>query len=250
MQLRLANGIPERDKQGQPLSTREAMIADAEHSLVLVEQQQPGMATAAEFAGFAQMLRGRFADAAASYARARQCSDCQDEQRDVLAFNQARMLAQAGQPQQALAVFQQHAQALDARYGHQRRIEEANLCVVLGKRNDAEQRLDQIVADTAAAPFMVLQAGIGYLSAGNDAKAESALQRAAADEPIADYHLARLKLQQGHTDNSLQLLERAAAARPAEVRQLLGNEPAAWSAVAALERFQNLQGPRSATPVR
>lgn len=241
MQLRLAYAIPANDKQGKAVSSRENMILDAERNLRLVDEQQPGMAVTAEFRGFAQMLRGDFVAAAASYERARSCSDCQDEQRDVLAFNQARMLAKGGRPEQALAVFGQNAVALDARYGHQRRIEEANLCAQLGRTADATQRLDLVVADPQTSPFLLLQAGLGYLTAGDRAKAKTALQRAAKAEPIADYHLGRLESEQGLAEEALGLLERAAAARPAEVRQLLAKEAAAWSVVAATERFRNLQ---------
>jgi tetratricopeptide (TPR) repeat protein len=160
------------------------------------------------------------------------------------------MLAQGGQSRAALAVFERHAKALDARFGHQRRIEEADLYCQLGARDQAELRLDHVAGAADVTPFLLLQAGLGYRTAGNHAKAASALQRAASAEPIADYHLALLKLQQGDTDTCLQLLERAAAARPAEVRQLLVHESAAWSAVAATERFHNVLGPRAATPVR
>ncbi len=250
VQLRLAYAIPANDKQGKALSSRGDMIADAERNLQLVDKQQPGMAMTAEFRGFAQMLRGDFVAAAASYERARGCSDCQDEQRDVLAFNQARMLAQGGRPEQALAVFAQHAVALDARYGHQRRIEEANLCVQLGRAAAATQRLDLVVADPQTSPFLLLQAGLGYMTAGDRAKAETALQRAAMVEPIADYHLGRLKSEQGLAEDALVLLERAAAARPAEVRQLLAKEAAAWSVVAATERFRSVQTPSLAAPGR
>ena len=211
---------------------------------------EPGLASAAEFRGFAHMLRGDFAAAAASYGRASECADCEAEQRDILHFNQARMLGEAGQQREALAVFAQHAKALDARFGHQRRIEEAELCCQLGEQQQAEQRLDYVVGSDDATPFLLLQAGMAYVTAGNHAKAETVLQRAAVKEPIADYYLGRLKLQQGDTDTSVQLLERAAAARPAEVKQLLASESAAWSAVAASERFQNLQGTHPATPVR
>lgn len=250
VQLRLAYGMPANDKQGTALTAREAMIVDAERNLSIVERTQPGLASVNEFRGFAQMLRGDYAAAAASYGRASACDDCDAEQRDILHFNQARMLAQAGQLREALAVFGRHASALDARFGHQRRLEEADLCAKLGEREQAAQRLDQVVADAEVTPFMLLQAGIGYGNAGFHDKAESALQRAAAGEPIATYHLARLKLQQGDVDSSLQLLERAAVARPAEVRQLLGNESTAWSAVATTERFRNVLGPGAATPVR
>lgn len=250
VQLRLANGMPARDKQGRPLTARDDMIATAEHHLAAVERIQPGMAVTAEFLGFACMLRGRYVDAAAMYEKAQHCTDVQAEQRDVLAFNQARMLGKGGQRQQALDVFARNAVALDRRFGHQRSLEEAALLRELGKRVDAEQRLDAVVRDAAAAPMAWLQAGVEYLELGHFTKAEAALQRAEATVPIADYHLARLKLRLGDADTCLALLERAATAQPAEVRRRLQDEANAWSAVAGDARFQQLLMPRAATPGR
>lgn len=250
VQLRLAHGMPPRDKQGNPLESRDAMITTAEAQLATVERLEPGLAVTAEFQGFAQMLRGRFADAAASYARARSCTDCQDEQRDVLAFNEARMLAKAGKLDAALAVFAQNAVPLDSRFGHQRALEEAGILRQLGRPDEAAGRLDTVRLDAAAAPMASWQAGVEYLALGRLDDAEALLQRVVGDVPIADYHLALLKLQRGDVDSSLDLLGRAAKAQPAEVRRRLLDEAAAWSAVAAEARFLEISRSGPATPVR
>lgn len=250
VQLRLAHGMPAVDKQGRPLDAREAMIATAETHLVTVERLQPGMAVTAEFRGFAHMLRGQFSEAAASYARARHCGDCQGEQRDVLAFNEARMLAKSGELEAALAVFAQNAVELDARFGHQRVLEEATILRQLGRAEDAITRLDSVRQDTAASPMASLQAGVEYLALGQLEAAEAVLSSIAVDVPIADYHIAQLKLQRGDVDSCLDLLERAAKAQPAEVRRRLLNEVAAWSAVAADARFQQICGSGPAAPGR
>ncbi|MFY9343884.1 MAG: hypothetical protein WAT39_15445 [Planctomycetota bacterium] len=250
VQLRFAHGIPALDQHGKPLPAREEMIATAEANLATVERLEPGQACTAEFLGFAHMLRGRFAEAAAAYARAQTCRDCGDEQREVLAFNQARMLAKAGQPEQALAVFAASAPALDARFGHQRSLEEATILRGLGRLAEAEQRLEAVAADERAAPMAWLQAGIGLLELGRSGPAAGVLERAAIKVPIADYHLALLKLRQGEVDSCLGLLERAARAQPAEVRRRLLAEADVWSAVAADARFQELTRLRTATPVR
>jgi len=160
------------------------------------------------------------------------------------------MLAKGGQRQQALAVFQTHAKDLDTRYGHQRALEEASILRELGRRPEAVQRLDAVLRDEAAMPMASLQAGVEYLALGLEDHAEQALQRAVADVPIADYHLARLKLQRGEVDTCMQLLARANAARPAEVRQRLSEDAAAWSTVSADARFQQLVGSQSAAPMR
>lgn len=250
VQLRLAHAIPAQDAQGKVLETRLVMIADAEANLAIVERIEPGKAVTAEFLGFAHMLRGRFDEAAACYAKARACGDCGDEQRDILLFNQARMLAKAGRREQALQVFASGAQALDGRFGHQRSLEEATILRELGRRPDAEQRLDQVARDAAAAPMASLQAGLEYEKLGHEDKAQAAFERAAKAVPIADYHLASLKLRQGEVDTCMQLLERVAKVLPAEVRRRIQDEPDAWQAVAKTPRFQELSVVQSATPSR
>ncbi len=250
VQLRLVHGLPPVDQQGRPLDAREQMLTAAEACLANVERIQPGMAVAAEFEGFAHMLRGRPAQAAAAYARARACADCGDEQRDVLAFNQARMLAEAGQGDAALAVFAANGTALDARFGYQRSLEEAAILRKLGRPHAARERLARLVADGDAPPMASLQAGVELQALGDHDGANALLLRAAPQVPIADYHLALLKLQQGDVDSSLVLLGRAAKALPAEVRRRLRDEAAAWSAVAADARFREISRAEAATPVR
>jgi hypothetical protein len=82
------------------------------------------------------------------------------------------------------------------------------------------------------------------------AAAAAAYGRAAASVPIADYHLARLKLAQGEVDSCLQLLGRALAAVPAEVRRLVREDPRAWQELADDARFRQLVEPPKATPGR
>lgn len=250
VQLRLAYGMPARDKQGHELDARTKLIDEAEQYLAAAERQRPGMAVTAEFQGFAAMLRGRYLDAAAGYRRARACADCGDEQRDVLLFNEARMLAQGGSRDAAAALFEQHAAALDARFGYQRSIEQAAVLRELGRRVEAERLLDSVMRDASAPPMSSLQAGQEFERLGHPAKAELLFARAATAIPIADYHLAQLKSRQGEVDTALQLLERAAAAAPAEVRRRLREEPEAWQALAKSARFRELCSTPSATPGR
>lgn len=252
VQLRLAYGIPAHAADGRKidLSSRGEMIQQAEAYLADVERMQPGMAVTAEFQGFAAMLRGRYQDAAASYRRARGCADVTGEQRDILAFNEARMLAKAGSREQAVALFEQQASAFDARFGHQRALEQAAVLREMGRRVDAEQLLDDVARDAAAAPMASLQAGEEYLQLGHASKAEAMFRRAAGAVPFADYCLAKLKLQQGDTDTCLQLLEGVAKVQPAEVRRRLREDADAWQAVAKETRFQELCATPPATPGR
>ena len=249
-QLRMAHAIPPVDQQGKPLDQRDVMIDSAIEQLAKVERIEPGMAVTAEFRGFAHMLRGNFGAAAACYQDARSRKDCQAEQRDVLTFNQARMLMQAGKAEQALQVFADHQDALDARYGHQRRLEEATILRSLGRTTEAVARLDIVMKDEHAMPMARLQAGREYSELGLYAQAEDALRSIQNEIAITDYYLAQLKLRQGQSDICIELLERAAKARPAEVRQMLRAEADAWSAVAQDARFQQLSELQPASPGR
>lgn len=250
VQLRLAYAMPANDLQGKAFTSRIELIASAESFLASVERREPGLACTAEFRGFASMMKGDFQAAAEAYSKAQRCADCQDEQRDVLAFNEARMQALAGNGVAALATFSRHAALLDRRFGHQRAIEEAGILRVLHRDTEAEQRLSVVVEDGAAEPMAWLQAGREFERLGCSERAEAAYQRAAKSVPVADFHLARLKLQQGAVDTSLELLGRAEAAVPAEVRRLVREEPDAWRALAEDARFKQLMAPRTATPGR
>ena len=250
VQLKMAHAIPAADRQGNALSEREKLIVDAEANLARVERQQPGMACTVEFQGFAMMLRGRYAEAAETYHRAQSCSDCQPEQRDVLAFNEARMLARAGFRERALEVFRAHKKALDDRYAHQRSIEDAAILRELGRRVEAEHLLDSMLRGASDSPTAWLQAGLEFEQLGISDKAERAFEKAGPAVPIADYHRARLKLQRGEIDTCLELLGRAAKASPAEVRLRIRQEAGAWSAIAKDARFRELSGPQTATPGR
>lgn len=250
VQLRTAYAIPEFDKQGKRLDSRDALIDSAVEQLEAVDRLEPGMACTAEFRGFAHMLRGRYADAARCYGEARRCGDVGDEQRDVLTFNQARMLVEAGRYQAAIDVFGGAAAALDARYGHQRRLEEAAILRRMGRVEDAAERLRTVTDDDDADAMASLQAGREYARLGLVDAAEAALQRSRDELPIADYYLAQLKLQSGQTDSSIELLVRVHEARPAEVRRLLREEADAWSAVAEDVRVKELSESMPASPGR
>jgi len=249
-QLRMAYAIPSVDQQGKRLDKRDDLIVSAIEQLANVERIEPGMAVTAEFRGFAHRLQGEFVAAAACYQDARTRKDCGDEQRDILTFNQARMLMHAGKGEQALQVFAANKDALDARYGHQRRLEEATILRGLGRTTEAIARLDVVKNDTAATSMARLQSGREYSELGLFDCAESAFKSAQSEIVITDYYLAQLKLRQGQTDTCIELLERVAKARPTEVRRMLRQEAEAWSAVAQDTRFRELSELQPASPGR
>jgi tetratricopeptide (TPR) repeat protein len=250
VQLRMAYAIPEVDKAGIPLDSRQTMILAAEEHLKTVERLQPGMACTAEFRGFARMLQGDYQGAAAFYASARQARDCSADQFDVVTFNQARMLAKAGRGEEALQVFANHAAALDARFGQQRLIEEAQILVQLGRPDHARQQLAALLARNDLEPMAGLQAAQILEQVGSLADAERAYAQQQQDIPAAGFGLARLKLRAGEVDTALALLERAVAAAPAEVARLVQQDVATWVPVQTDPRFQRIVEGRSATPGR
>ncbi len=249
-QLRMAHAIPPVDLQGKRLDKRDEMIVHAIEQLGKVERIEPGLACTAEFRGFAHMLQGEFSEAAACYQDASMRNDCGDEQRDILAFNQARMLIQAGDAERALEVFATNKLTLDARYGHQRRLEEATILRELGRTEEAFARLKVVSSDADASSMARLQAGREYVELGDFPAAEEALRGAQNEIPIADYYLAQLKLRQGQADICIELLERVSKSRPTEVRRMLREEAEAWSAVSQDARFQELSKVLPASPGR
>jgi hypothetical protein len=93
VQLRLAYAMPAQEKDGKPFGSRADLIAAAVDNLVRAERMGAAPACTAEMRGFAASLQGDFSGAADWYARAQASADVEPEQKDVLAFNQARMRA-------------------------------------------------------------------------------------------------------------------------------------------------------------
>lgn len=250
VQLQAAYMTPAVDRDGAELSARAELVAAAVAHLNSVERRCPGMAATAELRGFAHMVCGEHRAAAARYAAARGCEDCGEEQRDVVTFNEARMLVAASEPELALQVLARYRVALDARYGHARRLTEAAILMDLGRREEAVTRWQAVTADATASPMARLEAATGYLDMGLDEAAATALESVGEALPIADYCRARLKLRRGDVDSSFALLRRAHAARPTEVRRRLREDVDAWSTVSDDERLLRLQATPPASPGR
>ncbi|MEC7583069.1 MAG: tetratricopeptide repeat protein [Planctomycetota bacterium] len=248
MQLRLAHGMPATDKQGQPLPARSMLLDKAEAQLALAHDQAPESPVVAEFQGFLQQLRGDWRGAAGSYRRARTLPGCAADQHDTLVFNEARALAMAGDPEAALAVFTHSRESLQEQFVLQRDLEEAGLLGQLGRDVEAMQRLQRVAAGDT--PMAWVQAAHCYEEMGRVDEAVALLDRAVGVVPVAQYHLARLKLLQGDVDTSLQLLQSAGEAMPAVVQRLLEADRDVWQEVVDDRRFQQLTTPATAAPGR
>lgn len=255
--LRLANSIPAVDKDGAPVAAHEQLLVAAERDIALARTQRTDSAVLAEFEGFACSLRGKHEDAAAHYRRARSLPDCEKSQRDVLTFNEARMLRRAGKNEAALEVLDAAQSALEGGYAAQCLVERAELLLDLSRSGTGDQtgrraRSIALLAEALASdqPVAWAQAGQVYQSLGLEAEAEAAWSKASPTVPIADGFRARLKLKAGDVDTALQLFERAAKAAPAEMRRLVREDPAAWQAIAKDARFVQLVESKAAAPVR
>jgi tetratricopeptide (TPR) repeat protein len=255
--LRLANSIPATDSDGKPVPAREQMLAAAERDITIALRCDQVSAVLAEFEGFAKSLRGDYVDAAACYRRAQSMPDCSDEQRAVLAFNEARMLRRTGKLQDAMSVLEAAQPRMTAGYAEQCMLERAEIAASMSRNENAEnansrsRALELLTAVMRSdRPVAWLQAGDVYASLGANAEADAAWARASSAVPIADGRRARLKLAEGDADTALQLFERAAIAAPAEMRRLVREDPAAWQAIAEDARYRQLVDSSAAAPVR
>jgi hypothetical protein len=92
IQLRLAAGMPERDKQGQPLEARATLLADARARLASTLRELPQEAQVWEYRGFLAWLERDYVAAARDYATARGFAT-DAVLRENLLQNEARMLS-------------------------------------------------------------------------------------------------------------------------------------------------------------
>lgn len=248
-QLRLAYGIPAEDKAGQPLSARQQLLDTAGQMLAEAEALAPRMAALREYRGFLLRLRGDCRGAAACYAEARELDGVDAELHDTLVFNEARMLDAANEPKAALAVFERHGGSLQAKYAAQCNLESAALLHQLERDAEAKELLLAVLQRKGEPPMAWIRAGEQLEQIGEADAADGAYARAADRAGGANYFRARLKLRQGDVDRCLQLLTRAAATAPAEVRRWIADDQLAWQELEADPRYQQLFA-REAVPAQ
>lgn len=246
-QLRLAHGMPAVDQQGVRLSARDEMLAEAGRRIDQARAQAPDLAAIEEYRGFLHMLRDEPRQAAACYQKARGMQGCDADMRDTLTFNEARMLQKAGDSAAALAVFTASGDSIQAKWRSHRELECAGLLAELGRTDEAEARLLPLIAAAADDPMAAVRAGELLLRMGRTTQAERAFAAAGTVSALGTYRLAVLKLSQGQTDRSLELLARAEAASPGQVRKLVQQDQKTWQALAADARVKQLLEPGELT---
>lgn len=243
VQLRMASVMPERDQQGAKLATREKLLADAEVMLGQARAQEPGLARIEELQGFLHGLRGRPIEAAACYRRARGLSECDTDMRDTLVFNEARMLARGGDGESALKVFAEHGDLLQEKWRAERELECAAILAGLGRRQDAEARLQPLLERVAEQPLPAARAGQLLEDWGRTEAAERVYTRAAEVSWFGTYRLALLKRRADQADRSLELLERAASSAPDQVRRLVREDWRHWQGLGDDARIRRITEP-------
>ena len=248
-QLRVAYGMPAVDKDGRPFASREQLIESAAQQLVVAERQVPNSPVLGELQGFLLSLRNKPRGAAAAYRRARALPGCEPDQRDTLVFNEARMLAQAGDQKEAISVLAVHRAEVQAKYADQLILEQVSLLRQVGDPVAAVAQLDALMA-ASSDPMAWVEAGSHYAALGRAAAADAAFARAAGAVPMADYYRAKLKLAAGEVDTCLGLLENAVKANPNEAKRLLQVDADAWQVLAGNARYQQATATGSAAPGR
>lgn len=242
-QLGLAFNIPAKDKDGNELTARTQMMATAEQMLGEAEQLEPERASLREFRGFLHHLRGEYKDAAQCYAEARGMQGVDAEMRDTLVFNQARMLDAAGEPKAALTVFEEHRDGLQAQLSVQCDLERAALLHQLERDAEAIALLKGVLEHRGEPPMAWVRAGEQLEELGETEAADQAFAQAGERAEGTNYFRARLKLRQGEVDRSLQLLTRAVATAPAQVRRWVKEDQSTWQELETDARYQQLFAP-------
>ncbi len=257
VELRLAGSMPAVDKDGVPVQARAELLAAAGRELARARRQRPDSPLLLEFEGYRASLLGQPRAAAAFYRQAMNAPGCEPAQRDVLAFNEARMLAAAGDHAAAIAALDA-AQAFVAEgLQAQCMVERAELRITASQRGTAgaetllaDARALLLQAERRDAPMAWVQAGNAHEAMGDHELAFSAYCKAAAAGPAAWGFAARLKLRLGDVDTARELFERAVEAAPAEMRRLVREDPSAWQALPEAARLAGQATTGLATPGR
>ena len=242
MQLGIAHAMPAVDKDGNELDARRKLVATAREQVARAASQHPDLLATREMQAFLAMVDGMHLDAARLYGEALELEGVDEEVHDSLVFNQVRCLDQGGESARGLAVLDEALADIQDKYQTEALLLRARLLARSGDRTHAVELLRDLGTRDGVVAMARVDAGEQLEGLGLLVDAEAAYALAAESEPLAHYFLSRLKVRAGDVDESLVLLEREAAAAPAEVRKRLTKDASAWRLVEADGRFQAVQG--------
>ena len=242
MQLGIAYAIPALDKDGKEMDSRRQLIATASEQIARAASQQPDHVATRELQAFLAMVDGKPLEAGRLYGEAMELEGVDAEIHDSLLFNQVRCLDDGQDAAAGLAALDAGFERVQDKYRTEALLLRARLLGRTGDRKQALEVVRDLVASEDVVPMARAEAGEQLESFGLLGEAEAAYARAAEEAPLANYFLSRLKVRNGDVDTALVLLERAAAAAPADVRKRLSKDASAWKLVEADGRFQAMQG--------
>jgi len=236
VQVRLAASMP--------ADGRADLVRQTHEFLDNVEAQQADNLPARELRAQLFYLEERYGDAAAMYGWLQDSESATPQQRDLFALNRSRMLRAAGDASAAERVLNEHGPRFLEESAADSQIEKARVLAQLGRESEALEIIGRLAA-SAQAPMVLLTAGTFLEHHGMLAMADTAYQKAAGKDPLADYYRARLKLRESAYDTDLDLLERVMRAAGPRVRVLLQQDREAWAPCARSKRYKDLLGPVS-----
>lgn len=243
---RVQLGLAMSRAAGDP--AREALLARVEEIARTLEATRPGLFEALELRAYLAYARGDRDRAITLYGELLAHPGCLEEYRSDMAFNRAGILEEAGRLEEALTCLRQTRDRMSADDRTRSGLRQARILDRLDRRPEARELLVGIVTDAATTPMRLLTAAQALERMQALSEAGQAYQRAAAAEPVANYYLARLKVQAGEFDTGLTLLERAVEDAGPRVRELVRGDEATWQPCAETERFKNVMDAAAAAP--
>ncbi len=245
VQLRLLNGMPAKDSEGNVLTERAKIQEEVRRSLAILAKRQPDDPVVLEFRAFFAGVDGRPQDAAKLYRRVWQLDDASidEEQRSVLVFQESRMHELAGDNELALEAMELGADLVKnnwaVKFASAADLRRANLLLGLNRKDEAVAFARAAVERMPdSTPGVAVEAGLLMEQADHAAEAEAMYSAVAQNEPVANYHLAALKMRNGDVDNALEHLERVADGQPEVLRDLLQKDAKLWAPVRGVLEFQ------------
>jgi tetratricopeptide (TPR) repeat protein len=237
--LKLAKSMREFDGAGNPNPVRQDLLVQARGFIDRARAQDPDVLACVEMDAYCWAQQREFATAAALYAKARRCADATPATRSADALNEVRMWRLAGQPQQSLELLERSQDKILSNDWAASQIEMVFLLSGLGRQDDAVGVAAE-VAESSQDAVASVDAGLYLEEHGEGGLAAAAFERAAEQEPLANYYLARLKVRAGEFDTSLDLLRLVVASNRPQVKRLVELDSDVWNAVRDDARFRDL----------
>ncbi len=243
LRAQVAAFIPKDADDLKMQALREEGLQAAEAHLDVAERNNPGTSAVRQLRAWIAAQRGDHARAATQYREARDCTDLTPEGRRKLGEMLAGVLSNDGRFGEALHVLDEDRHARSGEERISAGLLRARILERDGRREEA--LMVAVEASMASHPNSPAAADAATVieQLGAWSEATVAWERAVEDAQIREYHVARLKLRSGATDNAVRLLERATEHGGEPVRTLLRQERALWSEAVGERAIEQLLEP-------